>query len=114
MRACFSPRRPTFSRFDGVFRLPVKLLRIAHISRHGGQRAEMMAEWGVRGADCTTWPAAFGSDYACFGAGPVLLPAYISRGGSFSESIGAGVFAATTWMGPPSSPDFAVGLRCVR
>jgi hypothetical protein len=79
-----------------------------------GNVQEMVAEWGVRGADCTTWPAAFGSDYACFGAAPVLLPAYISRGGSFNEGTGAGVFAATTKMGPPSSPDYAVGLRCVR
>jgi len=78
-----------------------------------GNVQEMVAEWGVRGADCTTWPAAFGSDYACFGAGPVLLPAHISRGGSFSEGTGAGVFAATTRMGPPSAPDYAVGLRCV-
>lgn len=79
-----------------------------------GNVQEMVAEWGVRGADCTIWPAAFGSDYACFGAAPVVLPAYISRGGSFYEGTGAGVFAATTKMGPPSSPDYAVGLRCVR
>lgn len=88
-----------------------------------GNLWEMTTGWlAGTGSNSSTWPSGYGGDviYGVTssailtpGAGVVAgVPAIGVRGGGWSTSTGAGVFALAT-NGAPSRQDMQVGFRCV-
>ena len=61
-----------------------------------GNLWEWAGDWTTNADDCTNWSAGLGSDMACFG-GPGStfsnIPGVARRGGSWSLTTNAGVFA---------------------
>jgi len=95
--------------------------RSACVSRWGafdmvGNVEEWVADWGSLAADCTTWPAGFGSDVSCIGgdaAGVATLPGAWIRGGGWGGGASAGVFAVFG-VRPLFIPYNSLGFRCAR
>jgi formylglycine-generating enzyme required for sulfatase activity len=79
-----------------------------------GNVQEWVADWGDVATTCTTWPAAYGTDYSCAGGdGSVNLPGAIVRGGFDNFGTNAGVFAINGAVSPSLSNNH-VGFRCAR
>jgi formylglycine-generating enzyme required for sulfatase activity len=81
-----------------------------------GNLEEWVADWGDLANSCVNWNASFGSDFSCVG-GPGLgnsnFPAALLRGGRFTYSTNAGVFAIASNV-DPSTVGNIFGFRCAR
>lgn len=79
-----------------------------------GNLWEWVADWGEVAGGCTNWDAAHGTDVTCFGgAETTYFPGGLYRGGSYTDGVSAGVFAASG-TNYPSFSNHSVGFRCAR
>jgi formylglycine-generating enzyme required for sulfatase activity len=93
--------------------------RAACVSQWGvfdmvGNIYEWVGDWSERPTSCSTWPVAFGDDYACMGGnGTVPLPTALARGGYFGLVGGtlAGQYAVVA-INTPGVGAQGNGFRC--
>lgn len=100
-----------------------------------GSRSACVSSWGARdmvgnvwewvadaadrnGLSCTNFQALLGDDLSCFGGDGVdpadRMPAGVIRGGGYTNTSGAGVFAVSSTSVSWDAGLVSVGFRCAR
>ena len=78
-----------------------------------GNLLEWVADWVPRSTGaCGSWPADYGGDFQCLGAGTTGEPSALLRGGDFLIGSSAGVYAVDGRS--PVGADVNAGFRGAR